>query len=222
MQILVHVVGGCPTIRWTWSSRCSACSPMPPGSRCCGHWSTGRCRSTSWPSTSESRRRRCRSIWRSCGWRRLVRTRREGTTIFYSLENDHVAQLVTDAVFNAEHAGPGIPGHHRTTDDLRVLHRRHGLRSDPCATERIGRMTHDDPHARTDTRSRSRACTGTTMGTATGRGGRFGAARAGGVRAAQPRRRRQHRRRAGIQRRRYPRGEDQPASRSAPPPSRSW
>lgn len=44
---------------------------------------------------------------------RLVRTRRDGTTIFYSLENDHVRQLVIDAVYNAEHAGPGIPGHHR-------------------------------------------------------------------------------------------------------------
>ncbi|WP_046321360.1 metalloregulator ArsR/SmtB family transcription factor [Mycobacterium sp. UM_Kg1] len=36
---------------------------------------------------------------------RLVRPRREGTTIFYSMENEHVCQLVTDAVFNAEHAG---------------------------------------------------------------------------------------------------------------------
>jgi DNA-binding transcriptional ArsR family regulator len=53
---------------------------------------------------------------------RLVRTRREGTTIFYTLENDHVGQLVTDAVFNAEHAGPGVPGHHRGTDELRTLH----------------------------------------------------------------------------------------------------
>ena len=44
---------------------------------------------------------------------RLVRTRRQGTTIHYSLENDHSRQLVTDAVFNAEHAGPGIPSHHR-------------------------------------------------------------------------------------------------------------
>ena len=44
---------------------------------------------------------------------RLVRTRRAGTTIYYSLENEHVRQLVTDAVFNAEHAGPGIPQHHR-------------------------------------------------------------------------------------------------------------
>ncbi len=44
---------------------------------------------------------------------RLVRTRRAGTTIFYSLENEHIRQLVTDAVFNAEHAGPGVPPHHR-------------------------------------------------------------------------------------------------------------
>ena len=53
---------------------------------------------------------------------RLVRTRRDGTTIFYAIDNDHVAQLVTDAVFNAEHAGPGVPGHHRSTEDLRTLH----------------------------------------------------------------------------------------------------
>ncbi|WP_421844143.1 ArsR/SmtB family transcription factor [Mycobacterium sp.] len=44
---------------------------------------------------------------------RLVSTRRDGTTIFYSLENEHVRQLVVDAVYNAEHAGPGIPRHHR-------------------------------------------------------------------------------------------------------------
>lgn len=53
---------------------------------------------------------------------RLVRTRRAGTTIFYSLDNDHVRQLVTDAVYNAEHAGPGIPGHHRDATELAVLH----------------------------------------------------------------------------------------------------
>ena len=39
---------------------------------------------------------------------RLVRTRREGTTIFYTLENDHIGQLVTDAVFNAEHAASTV------------------------------------------------------------------------------------------------------------------
>ncbi|MGE2832726.1 ArsR/SmtB family transcription factor [Mycobacterium sp. SMC-4] len=53
---------------------------------------------------------------------RLVRTRRAGTTIFYALENDHVGQLVSDAVFNAEHAGPGVPGHHRDSAGLRDLH----------------------------------------------------------------------------------------------------
>lgn len=53
---------------------------------------------------------------------RLVRTRREGTTIFYTLGNEHIAQLVTDAVYNAEHAGPGIPGHHRDSTDIAPLH----------------------------------------------------------------------------------------------------
>ena len=50
---------------------------------------------------------------------RLVRTRRDGTQVFYRLENDHVRQLVTDAVFNAEHAAGGVPAHHR--DELRML-----------------------------------------------------------------------------------------------------
>jgi DNA-binding transcriptional ArsR family regulator len=52
---------------------------------------------------------------------RLVRTRRAGTTIYYSLENDHIRQLVIDAVFNAEHAGPGIPRHHRTEHTVRPV-----------------------------------------------------------------------------------------------------
>lgn len=52
---------------------------------------------------------------------RLVRTRRDGTTIFYSLENEHVRRLVVDAVFNAEHAGPGVPGHHRDGGALRAV-----------------------------------------------------------------------------------------------------
>ncbi|WP_329408120.1 metalloregulator ArsR/SmtB family transcription factor [Nocardia vinacea] len=52
---------------------------------------------------------------------RLVRTRRKGTQVIYRLENDHVRQLVSDAVYNAEHAGPGIPGHHRGSADLHAL-----------------------------------------------------------------------------------------------------
>ncbi|GAA5099416.1 ArsR/SmtB family transcription factor [Nocardia iowensis] len=52
---------------------------------------------------------------------RLVSTRRSGTTIYYSLENEHVRQLVVDAVYNAEHAGPGIPPHHRGEMAVREL-----------------------------------------------------------------------------------------------------
>ncbi|MFI6171753.1 ArsR/SmtB family transcription factor [Nocardia sp. NPDC051052] len=52
---------------------------------------------------------------------RLVGTRRSGTTIYYSLENEHVRQLVVDAVHNAEHAGPGVPPHHRGEAAVREL-----------------------------------------------------------------------------------------------------
>src|SRR6202453_4711462 len=52
---------------------------------------------------------------------RLMQTRREGTTIFYSLENNHVRQLVVDAVHNAEHAGPGVPRHHRADGGLKAV-----------------------------------------------------------------------------------------------------
>lgn len=44
---------------------------------------------------------------------RLVATRRDGTTVFYRVENDHVARLVRDAVHSAEHASDGVPRHHR-------------------------------------------------------------------------------------------------------------
>lgn len=52
---------------------------------------------------------------------RLVRTRREGTQIFYQLENDHVRQLLLDAVHNAEHAGPAVPAHHQARGDISSL-----------------------------------------------------------------------------------------------------
>ena len=38
---------------------------------------------------------------------RLVRTRRDGTRVFYRIENEHVRQLVQDAVSHADHAGGG-------------------------------------------------------------------------------------------------------------------
>jgi len=43
---------------------------------------------------------------------RLVRTRREGTSVLYQLENEHVRQLIVDALHNAEHAGHTVPAHH--------------------------------------------------------------------------------------------------------------
>lgn len=44
---------------------------------------------------------------------RLVTTRRNGAQIIYRVENDHVRQLVKDAVYNAEHASTDVPQHHR-------------------------------------------------------------------------------------------------------------
>ncbi|MBF6439592.1 ArsR/SmtB family transcription factor [Nocardia cyriacigeorgica] len=49
---------------------------------------------------------------------RLVRTRRSGTTVYYSIGNDHVRQLITDAIHNAEHAGPDEPPHHRPEAEI--------------------------------------------------------------------------------------------------------
>jgi DNA-binding transcriptional ArsR family regulator len=57
---------------------------------------------------------------------RMVQTRREGTQVFYRLENDHIAQLVIDAIHNAEHLSQGVPGHHLTDSDLASLHRAGG------------------------------------------------------------------------------------------------
>ncbi|KQS66663.1 ArsR family transcriptional regulator [Modestobacter sp. Leaf380] len=52
---------------------------------------------------------------------RLVHTRREGTSVYYRLENDHIAQLVTDAVYNADHATAAVPDHHRPDTGLTAL-----------------------------------------------------------------------------------------------------
>jgi DNA-binding transcriptional ArsR family regulator len=53
---------------------------------------------------------------------RMVTTRRDGTQVFYRLASDHLGQMVLDAVHNAEHAGPGVPGHHLSDVDLAALH----------------------------------------------------------------------------------------------------
>lgn len=43
---------------------------------------------------------------------RFVTTRQEGTRVFYRLENEHAARLVSDAIFQAEHTLGGTPRHH--------------------------------------------------------------------------------------------------------------
>lgn len=55
---------------------------------------------------------------------RLVATRRDGTTVYYRVENDHVAQLVRDAIHNAEHAAGDLRHqHHHTAPTLRQVPR---------------------------------------------------------------------------------------------------
>jgi len=44
---------------------------------------------------------------------RMVTTRRQGTTVFYALADEHAVQLVTDAVLQAEHSVDPLPRHHR-------------------------------------------------------------------------------------------------------------
>ncbi len=44
---------------------------------------------------------------------RLVTTRRNGTQVLYRVANEHVSQLVADALRHTEHLGPGTPAHHQ-------------------------------------------------------------------------------------------------------------
>ncbi|MFT4295174.1 MAG: metalloregulator ArsR/SmtB family transcription factor [Micropruina sp.] len=46
-------------------------------------------------------------------WGKIVRARQEGTRVFYSLIGEHARQLVSHAVFQAEHVVDAIPPHHR-------------------------------------------------------------------------------------------------------------
>lgn len=52
---------------------------------------------------------------------RLVRTRRQGTQVFYRIDNSHVRQLVEDAIYHADHAGTGVPEHHRVDPGVTAM-----------------------------------------------------------------------------------------------------
>jgi DNA-binding transcriptional ArsR family regulator len=44
---------------------------------------------------------------------RMVATRHEGNRVYYRLTGEHARRLVTDAIYQAEHAVDEHPGHHR-------------------------------------------------------------------------------------------------------------
>jgi DNA-binding transcriptional ArsR family regulator len=46
---------------------------------------------------------------------RIVTTRHEGNRVFYRLANEHPLELVTDAMFQAEHSLDDQPRHHNRT-----------------------------------------------------------------------------------------------------------
>ena len=54
-------------------------------------------------------------------WGKVVAARQEGTRVFYSLIDEHARQLVTHAVFQAEHVvGDVLPEHHLDAQGLPV------------------------------------------------------------------------------------------------------
>ncbi|WP_182050576.1 ArsR/SmtB family transcription factor [Changpingibacter yushuensis] len=46
-------------------------------------------------------------------WGKVVHARQAGTRVFYSLIDEHAGELVTQAVYQAEHAVDSLPAHHR-------------------------------------------------------------------------------------------------------------
>ncbi|MFC0716114.1 ArsR/SmtB family transcription factor [Cellulomonas biazotea] len=46
-------------------------------------------------------------------WGRIVKSRQDGNRVFYSLVDEHARTLVTQAVYQAQHALDDVPEHHR-------------------------------------------------------------------------------------------------------------
>lgn len=46
---------------------------------------------------------------------RMVTNRRQGTTVFYALADEHAKQLVSDAILQAEHSVDAHPRHHQSS-----------------------------------------------------------------------------------------------------------
>ncbi|MDQ4502912.1 metalloregulator ArsR/SmtB family transcription factor [Sinomonas sp. ASV322] len=48
---------------------------------------------------------------------RIVTARQDGKHAFYRLANEHASQMVSDAIFQAEHSLGGVPRHHHPHAD---------------------------------------------------------------------------------------------------------
>lgn len=63
---------------------------------------------------------------------RLVSTRQDGTRVFYRLTNEHVRELVTDAIYQAEHVAEGFPRlHHHAAETPQAVTTTAGPRATP-------------------------------------------------------------------------------------------
>lgn len=63
---------------------------------------------------------------------RLVSTRQDGTRVFYRLTNEHVRELVTDAIYQAEHVAEGFPRlHHHAAETPQTVTTAAGARITP-------------------------------------------------------------------------------------------
>lgn len=51
-------------------------------------------------------------------WGKIVEARQEGNRAYYRLIDEHARELVTHAVFQAQHVVDAAPAHHRTADGL--------------------------------------------------------------------------------------------------------
>lgn len=56
---------------------------------------------------------------------RFVTSRQEGTRVFYRLSNEHARQLVSDAIFQAEHSLSNDPQHHHHNIDGATITTQH-------------------------------------------------------------------------------------------------
>ncbi len=61
---------------------------------------------------------------------RFVTSRQEGTRVFYRLANEHARQLVSDAIFQAEHSLSNDPRHHHHHIDGVTVTAHHARRFD--------------------------------------------------------------------------------------------